>query len=47
MFVEVRQELHRLDLVAEIEVHGRLIESEDRRRLRDRHGEEDELSFSQ
>ena len=41
--VEVAQELHRLDLVAEVEVDGRLVEEHDRRGLRDGEREQHEL----
>ena len=41
------EELHDLDLVAEVEVDGRLVEDEDRRVLRDRHGQEDELALAE
>ena len=44
--VEVAQQLHRLDLVAEVEVDRRLVEQQDRRGLRDRQGEQDQLALA-
>ena len=41
------EELHDLDLVPEVEVDRRLVEDEDRRRLRDRHREQDELALAE
>ena len=46
-FIQIREELHDLDLVAEVEVDGRLVEHEDGRRLRDGHREQDELALAQ
>ena len=46
-FIEIHQELHHLDLVAEVEVDRGLVEGEDRRSLGDRHGEEDELALAE
>ena len=45
--VEVDQEVHRLDLVAEVEVDGRLVEDEQRRGLGHGHREQDELAFAE
>ena len=45
--VEIDQELHRLDLVAEVQVHGRLVEEEDRRLLRDGERDQDELTLAE
>ena len=44
--VEVDQQLHDVDLVADVEVGGRLVEDEDRRRLGDRDGDEHELPLA-
>ena len=44
--VEVAQELHGLDLVAQVEVHGGLVEQQDRRLLRDREREQDQLPLA-
>ena len=44
--VEVDEELHDLDLVADVEVGGRLVEDEDRRRLGERDGDEHELALA-
>ena len=41
------EQLHDLDLVAEVEVDRRLVEDEDRRGLRDRHRQEDELALAE
>ncbi len=45
--VEVPQQLHRIDLVAQVEVDGRLVEDEDRRCLRHGQREEDELALAE
>ena len=44
--VEVHEQLHDVDLVADVEVRGRLVEDQDRRRLGDRHGDEHELALA-
>ena len=44
--VEVDEELHDLDLVADVEVRGRLVEDEDRRRLGEGQGDEHELPLA-
>ena len=44
--VEVGEQLHDLDLVADVEVRGRFVEDEDRRGLRDGDGDEDELPLA-
>src|SRR5215208_2393871 len=44
---QVLQEVHDLELVADVEVDGRLVEDDDGCRLGDRHREEDELPFAQ
>ena len=43
--VEIDEELHHLDLVPEVEMDRRLVEDEDRRRLSDRHRQENELAL--
>ena len=45
--VEVDEQLHDLDLVADVEVGGRLVEDEDRRRLGEGDGDEHELALAQ
>ena len=45
--VEVDQQLHRLDLVAQVEVDGRLVEDEDRRGLGDGHRDEHQLPLAE
>ena len=44
--VEVGQQFHDLDLVADVEVGGGFVEDEDRCGLRHGHGDEDELSLA-
>src|SRR6188768_2766836 len=46
-FVEIDEEVHRLDLVTEIEVDRGLVEDEDRSRLRHRERDEYELTLAQ
>jgi hypothetical protein len=43
--VEVGEEIHDLDLVAKVEMDGRLVEGEHGGRLRDRHREQHELAL--
>ena len=45
--VQVCEQLHDLDLVADVEVSGRLVEDEDRCRLGKRQGDEDQLPLAQ
>ena len=45
--VEVDEQVHRPDLVAEVEVDGRLVEDEDRGRLGDGEGQQDELPLAE
>ena len=44
--VELDEQLHHVDLVADVEVGGRLVEDEDRRRLGDGDGDEDQLPLA-
>ena len=46
-FVEVDQQIHRADLVSEIEVNGRFVQDEQRRGLGDGQGDEHELSLAE
>ena len=45
--VEIDEQLHDLHLVADVEVGGRLVEDQDRGRLGERDGHEDELALAQ
>ena len=45
--VEVDEQFHRADLVAQVEVDRRLVEDEDRRRLGHREGDEHELALAE
>ena len=44
--IEVHQQLHDVDLVADVEVRGRLVEDQDRRRLGDGDRDEHELALT-
>ena len=45
--VELDEQLHDIDLVAQIEVDGRLVEDQHPRRLGKRHGQDDQLALAE